>query len=579
MPSSSSSLSSWSSSTDDGSNSGNVDDTVDEELSYEWVVSCPIRGKIILKTSAGSIPYNEDVYGDDSSSVEDEDEDEDDDGVEDYDEDKDLRDDNTSTDENEDSPVDDLNNDLSVVQRPWYLHGLDPSVADKFMPSKFTSWSRKRKRSNNDDHDDDNHSIQDGHEIESSDDTLEFPFDSTSEEGKTELLGDGDVIKPIGDGGEIELTCDDFERESSNEYNELLASHELVRPEIIPNYGEYDRVHVVEGFVVPLPEENEWVLADSESEDSDDSDDDEDDDSDDIDEDDDDDDDDSDDIDYIDDVDDIDNEVEYDNEEDGSDDESDNDQSSPPEGTPLVSLLCDASRAKLSNDCLKCTKVLLEQYVTCIATEDDMRDVNGRTKPKTQRPKLGFCGIQCIHCGFRKFRGSVVKFGETFKLEGVEHLLPTKKGNQFGVISTCRGNCPVSVKKLLEENKATAQIGSFKILNELLTKMNPNNQQIDEQKRKRKNEREILLEKRKRTKGYRPIVRIPKKECRHKTYRRKHLKRLLENDRAYSTTPEHVFLFRYGLVLVFVKKVWAFWNIWSHAPASWVFHEVGVQGH
>jgi cohesin complex subunit SCC1 len=30
----------------------------------------------------------------------------------------------------------------------------------------------------------------------------------------------------------------------------------------IANFGEYDQVHVVEGFCLPLPDQNEWILAD-----------------------------------------------------------------------------------------------------------------------------------------------------------------------------------------------------------------------------------------------------------------------------------------------------------------------------
>ena len=35
------------------------------------------------------------------------------------------------------------------------------------------------------------------------------------------------------------------------------AAHQLVA-----NFGEFDQVHVVEGFCLPLPEDNEWILAD-----------------------------------------------------------------------------------------------------------------------------------------------------------------------------------------------------------------------------------------------------------------------------------------------------------------------------
>ena len=31
-----------------------------------------------------------------------------------------------------------------------------------------------------------------------------------------------------------------------------------------PNFGEFDQVHVVEGFCLPLPDQNEWILAEEE---------------------------------------------------------------------------------------------------------------------------------------------------------------------------------------------------------------------------------------------------------------------------------------------------------------------------
>ena len=32
--------------------------------------------------------------------------------------------------------------------------------------------------------------------------------------------------------------------------------------QLVQNFGEFDKVHVVEGFCLPLPEDNEWILAD-----------------------------------------------------------------------------------------------------------------------------------------------------------------------------------------------------------------------------------------------------------------------------------------------------------------------------
>lgn len=41
---------------------------------------------------------------------------------------------------------------------------------------------------------------------------------------------------------------------------EMDTSH--MHMQLVPNFGEFDRVHVVEGFCLPLPEDNEWILAD-----------------------------------------------------------------------------------------------------------------------------------------------------------------------------------------------------------------------------------------------------------------------------------------------------------------------------
>mmetsp|Transcript_16396 Transcript_16396/g.37601 ORF Transcript_16396/g.37601 Transcript_16396/m.37601 type:complete len:759 (+) Transcript_16396:217-2493(+) len=43
---------------------------------------------------------------------------------------------------------------------------------------------------------------------------------------------------------------------------ELLAERDAPAHQLVANFGEYDRVHVVEGFCLPLPEDNEWILAD-----------------------------------------------------------------------------------------------------------------------------------------------------------------------------------------------------------------------------------------------------------------------------------------------------------------------------
>jgi len=42
---------------------------------------------------------------------------------------------------------------------------------------------------------------------------------------------------------------------------ELLTERDG-QQQLVANFGEFDRVHVVEGFCLPLPEDNEWILAD-----------------------------------------------------------------------------------------------------------------------------------------------------------------------------------------------------------------------------------------------------------------------------------------------------------------------------
>jgi len=42
---------------------------------------------------------------------------------------------------------------------------------------------------------------------------------------------------------------------------ELLSDKDAPTHQLVSNFGEYDQVHVVEGFCLPLPEDNEWILA------------------------------------------------------------------------------------------------------------------------------------------------------------------------------------------------------------------------------------------------------------------------------------------------------------------------------
>jgi cohesin complex subunit SCC1 len=42
---------------------------------------------------------------------------------------------------------------------------------------------------------------------------------------------------------------------------ELLTDQDAPTNNLVANFGEYDQVHIVEGFCLPLPEENEWILA------------------------------------------------------------------------------------------------------------------------------------------------------------------------------------------------------------------------------------------------------------------------------------------------------------------------------
>jgi cohesin complex subunit SCC1 len=45
---------------------------------------------------------------------------------------------------------------------------------------------------------------------------------------------------------------------------ELLTDQDAPTNNLVTNFGEYDQVHVVEGFCLPLPEDNEWILAEDE---------------------------------------------------------------------------------------------------------------------------------------------------------------------------------------------------------------------------------------------------------------------------------------------------------------------------
>jgi cohesin complex subunit SCC1 len=48
---------------------------------------------------------------------------------------------------------------------------------------------------------------------------------------------------------------------SSKGDRELLTDQDAPTNNLVSNFGEYDQVHVVEGFCLPLPEDNEWILA------------------------------------------------------------------------------------------------------------------------------------------------------------------------------------------------------------------------------------------------------------------------------------------------------------------------------
>ena len=48
---------------------------------------------------------------------------------------------------------------------------------------------------------------------------------------------------------------------------ELLTDQDAPTNNLVSNFGEYDQVHVVEGFCLPLPENNEWILAEDDDDD------------------------------------------------------------------------------------------------------------------------------------------------------------------------------------------------------------------------------------------------------------------------------------------------------------------------
>ncbi|KAG7358938.1 mitotic cohesin [Nitzschia inconspicua] len=55
---------------------------------------------------------------------------------------------------------------------------------------------------------------------------------------------------------------------SSKSERELLTDQDAPTNNLVSNFGEYDQVHVVEGFCLPLPEDNEWILAEDDEDES-----------------------------------------------------------------------------------------------------------------------------------------------------------------------------------------------------------------------------------------------------------------------------------------------------------------------
>mmetsp|Transcript_43079 Transcript_43079/g.47952 ORF Transcript_43079/g.47952 Transcript_43079/m.47952 type:complete len:797 (+) Transcript_43079:217-2607(+) len=71
---------------------------------------------------------------------------------------------------------------------------------------------------------------------------LQMAFSKQGGAQVTQLDGSGTNIKGVGG-------------------RELLSDKEAPTHQLVSNFGEYDQVHVVEGFCLPLPEDNEWILA------------------------------------------------------------------------------------------------------------------------------------------------------------------------------------------------------------------------------------------------------------------------------------------------------------------------------
>jgi len=75
---------------------------------------------------------------------------------------------------------------------------------------------------------------------------LQMAFAKQAGSGRTLLLdAHGNPILSKGGGG-----------------RELLSETDAPAHQLVANFGEFDQVHIVEGFCLPLPEDNEWILAD-----------------------------------------------------------------------------------------------------------------------------------------------------------------------------------------------------------------------------------------------------------------------------------------------------------------------------
>ena len=68
---------------------------------------------------------------------------------------------------------------------------------------------------------------------------------------------DGNAI-----GRELLITMDGQQQQQNNQQHHN-------QQQLVQNFGEFDQVHVVEGFCLPLPEDNEWILADDDDDDND----------------------------------------------------------------------------------------------------------------------------------------------------------------------------------------------------------------------------------------------------------------------------------------------------------------------